>query len=294
MPGTTTDTSTAEDPSYTYTAGRHLHRHADGHRRRRRRRRPSTVRSRSTRRPQCATYRDDFNGTDLDAELDGRPARSDADRRRRRAEHRQPRPATSTRRPTTPRTSSCARPRRAPGRSPRSSTSRASCSTSRPACSSTATTTTTPSSTASATNATGAADDGEVRVHQRGRGHAAQRQRGRLGQPARRRFPNDFYMRVKSDGTNITGEYSTDGTTWTQVGQSAALPANAKIGVFALSNAAATIVDGQVRLRDGRRRPTPAASQPGRRLQRHVAGQDQAGTRSSARTRPSTPSTTAR
>ena len=47
-------------------------------------------------------------------------------------------------------------------------------------------------------------------------------------------------MRVKSDGTNITGEYSTDGTTWTTVGQSAALPANAKIGLFALSNAAAT------------------------------------------------------
>ena len=53
-------------------------------------------------------------------------------------------------------------------------------------------------------------------------------------------FPDDFYMRVKSDGTNITGEYSTDGTTWTAVGQAAALPANAKIGVFALSNAAAT------------------------------------------------------
>ena len=32
-------------------------------------------------------------------------------------------------------------------------------------------------------------------------------------------FPNDFYLRVKSDGTNITGEYSTDGTTWTAVGQ---------------------------------------------------------------------------
>src|SRR4051794_33268214 len=53
-------------------------------------------------------------------------------------------------------------------------------------------------------------------------------------------FPDDFYMRVTSDGTNITGEYSTDGTTWTKVGQTAALPANAKIGLFALSNAAAT------------------------------------------------------
>src|SRR4051812_12941927 len=52
-------------------------------------------------------------------------------------------------------------------------------------------------------------------------------------------FPDDYYLRVKSDGTNVTGEYSTNGTTWTAVGQPAALPANAKIGVFALSNAAA-------------------------------------------------------
>ena len=53
-------------------------------------------------------------------------------------------------------------------------------------------------------------------------------------------FPDDYYLRVKSDGTNITGEYSTDGNTWTAVGRSAAVPANAKIGVFAVSNAAAT------------------------------------------------------
>ena len=52
-------------------------------------------------------------------------------------------------------------------------------------------------------------------------------------------------MRVKSDGTNITGEYSVDGTTWTPVGQSAALPANAKVGVFALSNAATTVVNAK-------------------------------------------------
>src|SRR3954453_22244705 len=55
-------------------------------------------------------------------------------------------------------------------------------------------------------------------------------------------FPTDFYMRIKSDGTNITGEYSPDGTTWTAVGRSAALPANAKIGLFSPSNAAATTV----------------------------------------------------
>src|SRR4051794_26435056 len=57
-------------------------------------------------------------------------------------------------------------------------------------------------------------------------------------------FPNDFYERIVSDGTNITGFYSTDGTTWTAVGQSAALPANPKVGFFALSNGAATTVPG--------------------------------------------------
>ena len=58
-------------------------------------------------------------------------------------------------------------------------------------------------------------------------------------------FGNDVFMRVKSDGTNITGEYSVDGTTWTPVGRSAVLPANAKVGVFALSNAATTVVNAK-------------------------------------------------
>src|SRR6185436_17296922 len=40
------------------------------------------------------------------------------------------------------------------------------------------------------------------------------------------------------DGTNITGAYSTDGTTWTPVGRAAPLPAGAKIGMFAFNNAA--------------------------------------------------------
>ena len=53
-------------------------------------------------------------------------------------------------------------------------------------------------------------------------------------------FPNDYYLRMVSDGTNVTGAYSTDGTTWTPVGRPAAIPAGAKVGVFAFSNAAAT------------------------------------------------------
>ena len=56
-------------------------------------------------------------------------------------------------------------------------------------------------------------------------------------------FPADFYVRMVSDGTNVTGYYSTDQTTWTAVGQvSAGAPANPKVGVYALSNGAATSV----------------------------------------------------
>ena len=64
---------------------------------------------------------------------------------------------------------------------------------------------------------------------------------------------------MTSDGTNITGEYSADGTTLDKVGQAAALPANAKIGLFALSNAAATNGHRQVRLRDGHGPNAPVA-----------------------------------
>ena len=55
-------------------------------------------------------------------------------------------------------------------------------------------------------------------------------------------FPADWYMKIESDGTQIRGYYSPDGTNWTLTGQPAALPANAKVGFFALDNAAATHV----------------------------------------------------
>lgn len=59
-------------------------------------------------------------------------------------------------------------------------------------------------------------------------------------------FPADYYVRITStDGTTITGAYSTDGSTWTPVGQSANLPANPQVGFFALSNGAATNVTAQ-------------------------------------------------
>ena len=95
---------------------------------------------------------------------------------------------------------------------------------------------------------TPAAADGEVRVHLRERGHAAQR-RGRTRRPTcPAGFPDDYYLRITSDGTNITGAYSTDGNAWTPVGRPAPLPANAKIGMFAFSNAAATAPGGGLRL----------------------------------------------
>ena len=53
-------------------------------------------------------------------------------------------------------------------------------------------------------------------------------------------FPDGFWVRITSDGTNVTGAYSTDGTAWTPVGRPAPLPANAKIGMFSFSNNAAT------------------------------------------------------
>ena len=56
-------------------------------------------------------------------------------------------------------------------------------------------------------------------------------------------FPQDFYVRIVWNGTTLTGQYSTDGQAWTQAGRtSTAFPANAQVGFFALSNAAATEV----------------------------------------------------
>ena len=53
-------------------------------------------------------------------------------------------------------------------------------------------------------------------------------------------FPLDFYLRIQSDGTSLTGAYSVDGVDWTPVGRPAPLPANARIGMFAFNNAATT------------------------------------------------------
>jgi PKD repeat protein len=56
-------------------------------------------------------------------------------------------------------------------------------------------------------------------------------------------FPSDYYLRIVWDGTNLSGAYSTDGSAWTTVGQnSTAMPANPKLGIFALSNGAGTVV----------------------------------------------------
>jgi PKD repeat protein/glucose/arabinose dehydrogenase len=59
-------------------------------------------------------------------------------------------------------------------------------------------------------------------------------------------YPQDFFMKIESDGTQIRGYQSVDGTTWTLVGRPADLPAgNVRVGVFSLGNAAATTVTSE-------------------------------------------------
>ena len=49
-------------------------------------------------------------------------------------------------------------------------------------------------------------------------------------------FPDDFEVRMTSDGTNVVGHYRIAGGDWVLVGRPAPLPANAQIGLFAFSN----------------------------------------------------------
>ncbi len=49
-------------------------------------------------------------------------------------------------------------------------------------------------------------------------------------------FPDDFELRLTSDGTNVVGHYRIAGGDWESVGRPAPLPANARIGLFAFSN----------------------------------------------------------
>ena len=59
-------------------------------------------------------------------------------------------------------------------------------------------------------------------------------------------YPEDFFMKIESDGTQIRGYQSTDGTTWTLVGRPADLPTGTvRVGMFSLGNAAATTVTSE-------------------------------------------------
>ncbi len=51
-------------------------------------------------------------------------------------------------------------------------------------------------------------------------------------------FPDDYWVQLRYDGTNVTGWYSTNGSDWTQVGRAWPLPANAQVGVFSFGNTA--------------------------------------------------------
>ena len=111
---------------------------------------------------------------------------------------------------TTPRTSSCAiRRPAARGRRPRRSTSRRSPSTSRPASSSTATTTTTSSSAGSPTPPRVTRSSSSST---RTRGTPRQRRPRTRPRTSPADFPDDYWVQLRYDGTNVTGWYSTDGS----------------------------------------------------------------------------------
>ena len=93
-------------------------------------------------------------------------------------------------------------------------------------------------------------------------------------------FPDDFWVRLTSDGTNVVGHYSTNGSTWTAVGRPAALPADAKIGLFAFYNEGVgipvaafdsfTLTGDRRRWRRGRRRYAGRPELRRRVRQRHA------------------------
>src|SRR5262249_23232548 len=59
-------------------------------------------------------------------------------------------------------------------------------------------------------------------------------------------YPQDFFMKIESDGTQIRGYQSTNAPDWTLVGQPANLPTGTvRVGMFALGNAAATTVTSE-------------------------------------------------
>ena len=151
---------------------------------------------------------DEFDGTTLGAAWERDPRRPERGRQRRHAAD--PGPA-GRHLPDPQRRQEPDRPRRAdavPGRRPRSSTSRAPPSTTRPGSWSTATTTTSRSSAASRTRAAG--DEKFEFIYENNAVARNEAADSTANIPAD--FPDDFCVRLTSDGTNVIGHYSTDGT----------------------------------------------------------------------------------
>ena len=102
-------------------------------------------------------------------------------------------------------------------------------------------------------------------------------------------FPKDYYLRIVSDGTNVTGAYSTDGTTWTPVGRPAAMPGRREDRHVRVLQRRGGLPGRGLRLVPprGRRTSPAAARRPARAAtttSRASRSTRRAGTRSSART----------
>ena len=101
-------------------------------------------------------------------------------------------------------------------------------------------------------------------------------------------FPDTYYVRFMSDGTNLTAHYSADGTTFTAMPETKALAGitNPRIGLISLANTGTSkpVIDAAFDWFQITPDDTATAAGAERRVQRHVRWTPAAGTRSSVAT----------
>ncbi len=110
-------------------------------------------------------------------------------------------------------------------------------------------------------------------------------------------FPHDFFLRITSDGTNLTGAYSTDGASVDARRTPGAAARERQGRDVRLQQPGGHLARGGLRLLPAderqRRRRRPSRPEPRRPVRRLLARHDAAGTRSSATTRAPTRSAAA-